>query len=358
MPKNKVLISLFVLILNCLNLFALSEKDSTKLMPVIASSLEEPCLDCPSPDPPPARLFHRDFMYGDNQRYSIDGQLPLKETSIKTIPAIITGGVVAGLFIGLHEYQKNTIWKDKATKFKIAEDMYQEIYLDKFGHFYGGYLDSYIGREALLASGFSDNAANAWGAVLGLGYQTYIEVLDGYGDNWGFSPSDFYFDAAGSAFFLAQHYVPYLQNVTPKFIYIPGAWTGDADRKGSKMFMDNYSSQIFFFSFNLGNMLPDSWAKHYPKWLQPSIGYRVKNLNQEFARLHKMPNGLEIYGDCKYLFSFDIDLVKVLPDGPPFWNWLRQGLNLVKIPTPTIEFGEGTKPKFYLFYPFAIKISI
>ena len=314
------------------------------------------------------RLTPAEFKYADNYRYTINGKTPLRETKIETVPALITGGIVATMFIGLHEYQANTIWKDKAVKFKIAEDMYQEIYLDKFGHFYGGYLDSYLAREALLASGFSDRAANIWGSVLGLSYQAYIEILDGYGEHWGFSPSDFYADVLGASFFLAQHYVPYLQNISPKFIYVPGSWTGDADRKGSQMFMDNYSSQVFFFSFNLGNMLPESWAEHYPKWLQPCVGYRVKNLNQDFARPHQMPEkflgrssnlppkGI-VRGDCKFLLSADVDLVKLLPDGPPFWNWLKQGLNLVKLPTPTIEFGEGMKPKFYLFYPFGIKFS-
>ena len=72
-------------------------------------------------------------------------------------------------------------------------------------------------REVLVASGFGWNAANNWGAALGTAYSTYVEILDGFGESWGFSPSDWYADIAGCLFFAAQNFFPSLQNFTPKF---------------------------------------------------------------------------------------------------------------------------------------------
>ncbi len=306
------------------------------------------------------RILQSDYYYADNPRYTLSGELPNKHTKIKPIPAISVGALYTTVFILQHIGQMNTIWKER-TDFKIMEDGRYSLYVDKVGHIYGCVVNSYVMNEALLWSGF-DNETSIWiGGLLGLGYSTYIEVLDGYGKNWGFSPSDFYCDIIGTAFYVAQYYVPFLQNFTTKFNYIPSNWAGNEKRKPSDIFIDDYSSQTFWLSINIYNMLPQKWKSYWIDWLQLSIGYTANNLTlPELSNPnHKydvMFNN-EVYGDPKYLLSLDYDLVKLLPDGGNVWNWVKQSLNYVKFPSPTLEFSKkGTKA--FLFYPFQFSIHL
>lgn len=304
-------------------------------------------------------IAQKDFYYADNPLYTITGELPNKTTKIKPIPAIIIGGVYTGVFILQHIGQMNTIWKDR-TDFRFQEDGDYGLYVDKIGHFYGCYTTSYIARESFMWAGFSRESSVWLGSLLGLGYSTYVEILDGYGINWGFSPSDFYCDVAGTAFSVAQYYVPYLQNFSPKFQYIPSPWFGERKRIPSEIFIDDYSSQVFWMSANIHNMLPDNLKSFWPSWLQLSFGYTARNLTvpgspgTEGRHYDEMrPN---VYGDPKYILALDYDLTKILPDGGSFWNWLRQSLNLVKLPSPAIEFSKSST-KFYLIYPFPINLG-
>lgn len=300
------------------------------------------------------KLTQSEFMYADNPLYTINGELPNRLTKIKPIPAAILGGVYAGVFVLQHVGQMNTIWKDR-TNFRFLEDGNYGLYVDKLGHFYGCYTTSYISREAFMWAGFSRESSVWYGALLGLSYSTYVEILDGYGINWGFSPSDFYFDVAGTAFSVAQYYVPFLQNFSPKFQYIPSNWFGERKRVPSEIFIDDYSSQVFWLSANVHNMLPQSLKDYWPSWLQLSFGYTARNLcvpgykeceGKQYDVM--LPN---VSGDPKYILALDYDLVKLLPEGGSFWNWLRQSLNLIKLPSPAIEFSKSST-KFYLMYPF------
>jgi len=215
-------------------------------------------------------------------------------------------------------------------------------------------------HEAMVFCGFNEHTSVWLGGVFGLGYSTYIEILDGYGANWGFSPTDFYCDVAGTAFYIAQYYVPYLQNFTPKFNYIPSKWGGNIPRKPAAMFIDDYSSQTFWLSINVYNMLPEKLKNYWLPWLQLSVGYTAHNLTtpelSDPKHKYDVMFANDVYGDPKYLLSFDYDLVKLLPDGCKVWNWCKQSLNYVKFPSPTLEFSKkGTKA--FLFYPFQLSIK-
>ncbi|HAW09085.1 MAG TPA: hypothetical protein DCW42_07990, partial [Bacteroidetes bacterium] len=132
-----------------------------------------------------------EFIYADDSKYTLTGELPLKETNIKLLPTAIVGTTTLGIFIIQHELQQNTIWKEVG-KFHFAEDIQYALWADKFGHFYGGYFIGYLFNETLLTCGFSDDLSTILGGVMSLSYQTYVEMLDGMSVNWGFSPSDFY----------------------------------------------------------------------------------------------------------------------------------------------------------------------
>lgn len=302
------------------------------------------------------RINQIDFMYGDNFRYTLNGNLPFKETDIDYLRLGLISGIFSGFMIGQHIYQVNTIWSEKS-HFRFIEDGNYALYSDKIGHFYGAYLSGYVYTEMLMWSGLSKESATLTGALLGLSYSTYVEVMDGFAENWGFSPSDFYSDVAGFGFFLLQHYVPWFQNITPKFHYIPADWHGEKKRVPSEFFIDDYSSQSLFFSLNVYNILPDNLKQYWLPWLQLSIGYAARNLVDPSApNTTYDPKYSTIYtpgvaGSPRIIIGLDYDLVKLLPDGPPIWNWFRQSLNFFKLPAPAIEISErGTR--FVLMYPF------
>ncbi|ROL57377.1 DUF2279 domain-containing protein [Bacteroidetes/Chlorobi group bacterium Naka2016] len=305
-------------------------------------------------------LKNRSYRVADKPFYTISGHSVNETTKIKPIPTAIFTGTYTGIFILQHIGQMNTIWQNRGN-FHFAEDGKYALYIDKTGHFYGTFLTSYVLSQSLIECGFSYNWATGIGGLLGLGYTTYVEILDGFATDWGFSPSDFYADVGGALFFYLYSYVPFFQNFTPKFMYFPPRWFNAYSRKPSKMFIDDYSSHTFWININIHNLLPNDWKKHYPKWLDLSIGVAVRNLCDPLNPSNNCnpqisePIYSYVWGNPKLIIALDYDLVKLLPDGAPFWNWLKQSLNFFKLPSPALEIGHPTR--FYLLYPFPLKLG-
>jgi hypothetical protein len=105
-------------------------------------------------------------------------------------------------------------------------------------------------------------------------------------------------------------------------------------------------------------MLPAGISDYWPEWLEIAVGYAARNLSipctdcpPPKGEPHYDENGyVYVYGDPKFIIGLDVSLVKLLPDDGSFFNWFRQTLDLFKLPTPAVEFGEETR--FYLLYPF------
>lgn len=300
-------------------------------------------------------ISQEEFKYADNPKSTFTGILPNRETNIRPTNFYIFAGATISYMTVQHIVQRNSIWSETGD-FRFIEDGNYALYIDKVGHTYGSYLSSYFFTEMFMWSGFGYDLSHILGPTMGILYTTYVEVMDGFAKDWGFSPSDFYFNIAGSIFSLLQHFIPYLQNITPKFMYIPASWHGELERKPHSFFIDDYSSHTFYWSFNVHNMLPKSLKDYWPPWLQLTFGVAVRNLCDLLNPAHNCDltrgnvyDGI-ILGSPRYIIGLDYDLVKILPDGIPFWNWIRQTLNFFKLPAPAIEFGDGVR--FHLLYPF------
>lgn len=292
------------------------------------------------------------FTYAGERRYTLDGQLPNLKTEIRPTKALIFGGIYLGTLTWLHFHQANAWWSEDRGKFHFEEDWVYGLQVDKAGHFYGGYMISYLMSEGMIASGFSWDDAAIWGTALGIAYQTYVETEDGFAKDWGFSPSDWYADVAGSLFFIAQHYVPALQNITPKWQYVPAEWTGKPVIGRPRTFIDDYNSSTFWWSVNVYNILPDNMKKYWVPWLDISVGYGADAIDAVST-----PGGPpDQLATRRYMIGLDYNLVKLLPEGGWFWNWFRQSLNLIKFPSPAIEF-KNNVTRFYLMYPFRISLG-
>lgn len=304
-------------------------------------------------------LDSSEFRYADTHLFTITGDLPQDETRIKPLTASIAAASLGVGFYLQHEGQLSSIWNECKTDFFIREDGAYALEADKAGHFFGTYFTAYLMREIAVVSGLDWDWSNVAGGLLGLAYTTYVEVNDGLCSNWGFSPSDFYADVAGSAFFIGQHYIPFLQNITPKFMYIPADWHGELLRQPEEGFPADYSSHTLWASVNVYNLLPDNLKRYWLPWLEISFGYAARNLchpgyqNENGCDASRSePVCDQAWGNRVFVVALDYNLVKLLPEGGSFWNWFRQSLNYVKMPSPAVEFGPTTK--LYLAYPFHI----
>lgn len=296
-------------------------------------------------------LTPQEYMYANDRRYTFLGGTPRRETEIQPIPTALLGAGYLGLFIGLHQVQANAWWSDQRGEFHVVEDWEYANGLDKFGHFYGGYINSTLFQGLLTECGFSYEASVWTGAAMGLAYQTYVEIEDGFATEWGFSPSDAASNFLGAGFTVAQYYVPWLQNITPRWSYVPVTWTGGQQiTTRPTTFIDDYNSTTFWFSFNIDNMLPSSAAEHWPDWLTVDVGYGIYDYGQVDS------NNIYVGGRPRFMIGLNYNWMKIIPPLPGFLNYVRSFLNYIHMPGPTLEVGsDGTK--FRIFYPFTITIG-
>jgi len=299
-------------------------------------------------------LSPSEFMYADNPRYNIGGGTPRRVTEIQPLTTVGFGLGYTALLVGLHINQRNAWWSNGSGDFHVLEDLQYARGLDKFGHVYTTYVMSTFCSDMLMECGL-DHSASIWaGGGMGLAYTLYVEIEDGFATNWGFSPSDAIANVVGSSFFVAQSKIPFLQNFTPRWSYVPAEWLNEATINGrpQKTFIDDYNSTTFWLACNVNNLLPTDAANYWPDWLMFSFGYGIRNYDVNNA------DGTPVGVTRRFLFGLDYDWVKIIPPSSSgFVNYLRQALNYIRLPGPTLEVGdEGVK--FGLFYPFIIRVPI
>ncbi len=295
----------------------------------------------------PASLYQ--FTYADQSRYTIDGSIPKSKTEWRPVQTAVMGTLYAGAFVGLYIHQNNAWWSASRGKFHFDEDWVFALQVDKFGHAYGGYASSYVMREGLLYAGVNDEDSHIYGALLGLAYQTYVEIGDGFARDWGFAPTDWYFDAIGAGYFLAQFYMPYLQSFSPKWQYIPSEYVGKPVIQRPRTMLDDYNSTTFYLSIDVWRLLPQEYKKYWVPWLSLAFGYGGDAIDFKID-----PNGpMDQLSKRRYILSLDLNVNRLLPDGHPTFNWIKQCFNHIKLPTPSIEFSDG-RTKFFILYPFSL----
>jgi hypothetical protein len=281
-----------------------------------------------------------EYRWADHQMATLTGDPPRRITQIQPIPAYTYLGTYFGILAALHYYQEITFWRS-GQSFRVRDNFDESLSANYGGHFDGGYFVSYVSEQALIASGFSYKLAPIYGAIGGLLYQTYVEVLDGYGSDFSLSPFEVYSQTLGCVYFAASQYSRVLQDLSPKFTYWPSTWFGGEPKAGSETPIDDYSAWNFWFSANIKDLT--RW-EFWPNWLNIAAGYGARNLGDP--------------GETRVVtLALDYDLVKLLPDGSPQWNWWRQSLDFFKFPAPGLEWrvtrgGKSQGVFFYLAYPF------
>ena len=225
------------------------------------------------------------------------------------------------------------------------------LQMDKAGHAYGAYYESYYGYYALRWAGMDKKRALIYGGPLGLIFQTPIEIFDGMYEGWGFSWWDMAANAAGPVLFTVQEAFWDEQVVLMKFSYSPSGYPKYHHILGDNQlesFFKDYNGHTYWLSANLKQI---TGIQALPEWLNIAVGYSGNGMIKEFENpeyyLGEPFPELERYR--QYLFSFDIDLSKI----PSNKKWVRsilKNFNLIKIPFPAIEINQVDGVKFRPLY--------
>jgi len=259
----------------------------------------------------------------------------------------------AAYYTGAMLILQNTWYHDKkVVPFHFYNDNQGYLQVDKFGHAYGAYVESYIGYHLLLNSGVSRKNSLIYGGTLGIILQTPIEIMDGVHEGWGFSWGDMAANAMGTALFVGQELFFEEQIVRYKFSYSPSVYSKTDNGYFGKTSIDkmlkDYNGHTYWLSFPLNKLVRNT---KMPQWLNIAAGYGANGMYGEYVNITSY-NGVKLPETTRYrqyLLSLDIDWTKINTQSK-FLKIVFQGLNFIKLPFPTLEYNSMGKFKAYWIY--------
>lgn len=238
----------------------------------------------------------------------------------------------------------NEIWYSKVEKspWNTFDDSGNWLQMDKAGHFYTAYQLNRFVTDMYRWSGVKQQKALWFGAGVSLGFQTTLELLDGFTEEWGWSWSDFTANTLGAGFYTGQELIWKEQRLLPKFSYFPTEFAEvRPETLGSNFaesLLKDYNGQTYWLSFS-----PSTFFKNspIPKWACLSFGYSVheKLVGSEPTYVDPI-TGITYNEQREFLFSLDIDFSRI-PVKKPWAKALLKQLNYLKIPFPALIVRDG-----------------
>ncbi|MCC9166502.1 DUF2279 domain-containing protein [Pontibacter harenae] len=269
----------------------------------------------------------------------------------KLIPII---AAEAGFYVAGMSYLQFIWYKDhERVPFHFYDDTKGYLQVDKSGHAFGSYVESYLGYKLLRNAGVPKGKALLYGGTLGLVLQTPIEVFDGLYEGWGFSAPDMVANAAGSAIVIGQELLFNDQPVKFKFSFSPSPYYNQAngylgDTHLESLFLD-YNAHTYWVSMNAYKLL---LRNQLPDWVNITVGYSANGMFGEFEnrRYYRGVYLPEREHYRQYLLSLDIDWTKIKTDSK-FLNTLLKSMFFIKLPFPALEVtSKGRVKGHWLYY--------
>jgi len=273
---------------------------------------------------------------------------PINKKKLTT--AIVTESVLfTGLMTGL-----GFVWYKDAERvpFHLYKDGKGYLQIDKMGHAYGAYVESYLCYKWLRGAGVNKKKSLLFGGTMGIVMQTPIEVFDGLYENWGFSWSDMAANTAGSVLLMGQEIFFDRQVFNYKFGFQRSVYADQSngylgDNAFQSLFYD-YNGHTYWLSTNIKTFIKNDKV---PDWLNIAVGYSANGMFGEFENRSSW-GGVALPETKRYrqfLLSPDIDWTRI-PTNSKLVKDLFQALNFIKFPAPAIEYNTLGEFKAYWLY--------
>ena len=236
------------------------------------------------------------------------------------------------------------------SNFRYVNDNAEWLQMDKVGHVFSAYHLGNFGKNSLAWSGVSKKNQLIYGATLGFGFLTAVEVMDGYSSNWGASLGDVAANATGTALLVSQQLLWKEQRIVPKFSFHTTPYASArpnvlGSSLNEQIFKD-YNGQTYWLSANLHSFFK---ASKIPTWLNVAVGYGAEGMitgNEDLVNTVFLP---ETERFRQFYFSFDADLTKIKTKSHVL-KTVFEVFNTIKIPAPTFEISSRGDFTFHYFY--------
>lgn len=235
-----------------------------------------------------------------------------------------------------------------SSKFHTIDDNNEWLQMDKMGHVFTSYQLGKHGAQLLNWSGVSKKNQLLYGATLGFGFLTTVEVLDGFSKEWGFSWGDVLANASGTGLYVGQELLWNEQRIQLKFSFHQTKYASKRpDKLGEDFFeqvLKDYNGQTYWLSVNMHSFFKD---KSIPKWLNIAVGYGADGM---LSGTKDVDNQLLINFNRQRQFylSIDVNLTNIKTNSKLLRS-VFDIFNMIKIPLPTLEFDKNGCV-FHLFY--------
>lgn len=249
-------------------------------------------------------------------------------------------GTTTALYTGLMSYLEFVWYHDKErVPFHFYNDWKGYNQVDKLGHVYGSYLESYISAHALMWAGMPRKKAALLGGGIGFLMQLPIEIWDGMYEGWGFSWPDVGANALGSLLVIGNEYAFGEQRLLYKFSFSPSPYARMANGylgTGFNQLFNDYNGHTYWLSYGIKDLIPSA---PLPKWLNLAVGYGAGGMFGEFENRQRFRgvNIPETERYRKWLLSLDINFAKI-PTRNKTLKAIFNSMFIVKVPLPTLEY--------------------
>jgi len=272
---------------------------------------------------------------------------------------IVLGTSLAGAYGGTMIFLNQLWYADAAkSKFHFFDDSKEWLQVDKMGHFHTTYMEAVWLTKMMKWTGTKDRKSALIGSLTALGFQTSIEIFDGFSDKWGASGSDVAANFLGAGLAYSQYYFWNEQRIKSKYSF-HSVTHADAQLQmranelygtgAIEQIIKDYNGIVVWLSVN-----PSSFSKRktIAPWLNFAVGYAGGGMYGGFENKWEDENGnLFVRNDVqryrRFFLSADVDWDRI-PTKSPYVKTLFSILNIVKVPFPAMEF--NTKGEV-IFHP-------
>src|ERR1035437_8378031 len=197
----------------------------------------------------------------------------------KRLTSVIISGTI--LYAGSMATLYNFWYKNyPQSHFPFFNDNNEYLQMDKMGHFTTTYYISKLSYNTLRWTGLPEKKSVLFGGMMGIGYLTVVEILDGFSSEWGFSPGDMTANTLGGGLFVGQQLAWKEQRIQLKWSYHQtnyAQYRPDLFGKNLReQWLKDYNGQTYWLSANIKSFLKKE--SKFPAWLNLAVGYGAEGM--------------------------------------------------------------------------------